>query len=141
MTIATATPTANAVVKALGTGLIDPGWLPASSPGFTWTEVTGTTQTMVAANGYIANNVGLVTFTLPATATVGDVFRISGKGAGGWLIAQNASGQIHFGNTDTTSGVTGSIASTHRRDAIELVCCVANNEYNAVSSVGVLTVA
>lgn len=138
MTFASATPTADYVVKALGTGKIAAGWLPAI--GMSWSEVTGTTQSMAVLTGYIANNAGLVTLTLPATAVVGDVVRVSGKGAGGWLIAQNASGQIHFGSSSTTAGVGGSLASTHRRDAVELLCVVANNEWLVLSSVGVLTV-
>ncbi len=108
--------------------------------GLTWSEVTGATQAMDADAGYIANRATLVTFTLPTTATVGQIVRVSGKGAGGWLIAQNALGIIHFGNVDTTTGVGGSVASTHRRDEIELVCCVENLEWNAISVVGNLTV-
>jgi hypothetical protein len=61
-------------------------------------------------------------------------------GAGGWTITQNANGVIHFGNKSSTVGVGGSLASVHIRDAVELICCVANNEWNVISSVGNLTV-
>lgn len=112
-------------------------WATASGGGgITWTEVTGTTQSMAVDNAYIANNASQVVFTLPSTAAVGKVVRVSGKGAGGWKIAQNASGIIHFGNIDTTTGVGGYIQSTHKRDSVELVCVVANNEWNVVSSMG-----
>ena len=113
-------------------------WATASGGGggITWTEVTGTTQTMAVDNAYIANNASQVVFTLPSTAAVGKVVRVSGKGAGGWKIAQNASGIIHFGNVDTTIGTGGYIQSTHKRDSVELVCVVANNEWNVISSVG-----
>lgn len=107
--------------------------------GITWNEVTGTSQSMAVDNGYIANNASLVTLTLPATAAVGKVVRVSGKGAGGWKIAQNASGIIHFGNSDTTTGTGGYLQSTHQRDSVELVCVVANNEWNIISSVGNIT--
>ena len=91
-------------------------------------------------NGYITNNAGLVTVTLPDTAALGSVVRLSGKGAGGWLLAQNAGETIHFGNTDTTTGVTGSLASTNQYDAIELVCITANTDWVVISSVGNITV-
>ena len=54
---------------------------------------------MSVNNGYIANNAGLVTLTLPDTAALGDEVLVQGKGAGGWLIAQNASETIYFGET------------------------------------------
>src|SRR5258708_7028612 len=69
----------------------------ATAAGFTWTTVSGTTQTIAAENAYISNNAGTVTFTLPATGTVGDIFRVVGLGAGGWTIVENASQLIHFG--------------------------------------------
>jgi hypothetical protein len=94
--------------------------------GIGWTEVTGTTQAMTADNGYIANNAGLITLTLPATAAVGTAINVLGKGAGGWLIAQNASQQIRIGNAISTAGVGGSVASSHFGDSIELICVTAN---------------
>lgn len=128
-----------------GTGIsVTPGantiTIAATASGFTWTEVTGTSQAMAVNNGYILNNVGLVTATLPATAAVGDVVRIAGKGAGGWLLAQNASQTIFFGSSTTTPGVGGSLASTNRRDCIELICVTANNDWDVLSVQGNLTV-
>ena len=109
--------------------------------GITWTEVTGTSQTASVNAGYIANNASLVTITLPTTAAVGDIVRVSGKGAGLWRVSQNASEIIHFGNLDSTTGTGGYIAATHRRDAVELVCVVADTEWNVLSSTGNITVA
>ena len=113
--------------------------VPASG-GLTWNEETGTSSTMSVANGYIANNAALVTFTLPTTASVGDIIRVTGKGAGGWKIAQNASEIIHFGVVDSTTGTGGSLASTETYDSVELVCIVANNEWVVISSVGNITI-
>lgn len=109
------------------------------SGGITWNEVTGTTQTAAINNGYIANNAAQVVITLPTTASVGSVVRVTGKGAGGWRIAQNASEIIHFGIRDTTTGTGGYIESTHRRDSVELVCVVADTEWNVISSIGNIT--
>lgn len=112
----------------------------SSSGGITWTEVTGTSQTAAINNGYIANNAGLVTVTLPSTAAVGSLVAVSGKGAGGWRIAQNASGIIHFGNLDTTTGIGGRLDSTLTRDSVNLICVVANNEWNVTGATGNITV-
>ena len=106
----------------------------SGTTGITWTEITGTSQTAAVNNGYVANNAGLVTVTLPDTAAVGDIVKVVGKGAGGWLIAQNAAETINVGNVTTTSGVGGSIASSNRYDSVELVCITANTVWNVVSS-------
>lgn len=115
-------------------------WAAASGGGITWNEITGTSENMAVNNGYIANNAGLVTLTLPTTAAVGSVVEVVGYGAGGWLIAQNASEIIHFQSSDTTTGVGGSLASTVRYDSVALVCTVANNEWVVKSSMGNITI-
>lgn len=109
--------------------------------GYTWTEVTGTSQSMAINNGYIANNAGLVTCTLPATASVGDTITIQGKGAGLFRIAQNAGQTIHFGSSDTTTGAGGYLEATHRYDSIELLCITANTDWAVLTGTqGVFTV-
>jgi hypothetical protein len=100
-----------------------------SGTGFTL--VTGTTQAMAADAGYVTNNAGVVTLTLPVTAAFGTSQSVVGLGAGGWLIAQNASQSIHVGNQTTTTGVGGSLASTNRYDSIDLLCVVANTTWVA----------
>lgn len=111
--------------------------------GLTWSTVTGTTQAIAVNNGYVANNAGLVTATLPSTASLGDKIQITGiNNATGWKIAQNASQQIFFGNQNTTSGTGGSLASTGTRDFVELTCVVAGSStvYNVTASIGNITV-
>jgi hypothetical protein len=105
-----------------------------------WVEVTGTTQAMAANTGYIANNAGVVTLTLPSTATLGTRLTITGKGSGGWLMAQNAGQTVYYGIATTTPGAGGSLASTQQRDTIDLVCITANTEWNVINSVGNITV-
>lgn len=112
----------------------------ASSGGMTWSEVVGASQVMVVNNGYISGNAGLVGFTLPAVAAVGDIVAIVGKGAGGWSLAQNAGQQIHMIGSSTTVGVLGSLASTVRYDCVELICITANTTWAVRSSMGNLTV-
>ncbi len=100
-----------------------------SGTGFT--EVTGTSQAMVADAGYVSNNAGLVTFTLPVTAAFGTSQTVVGLGAGGWKINQNSGQNIQVGNQTTTVGVGGSLASANRYDSIDLLCVVANTTWVA----------
>lgn len=107
----------------------DATWATPAGGGLTWNEEVTTSATMAVNNGYIANNAGLVTLTLPATAAIGDTVAVQGKGAGGWLIAQNAGDFINFGDVVTTTGVGGSLASTDDHDSITLVCITANDNW------------
>jgi hypothetical protein len=107
---------------------------------FTWNEVTGTSATLVAQTGYVANNAGLVTLTLPVVASIGDQIQIVGKGAGLFKIAQNASQKIHFIDTDTTTGTGGSLTAIEQYASIELVCITANNDWAVLDSAGNFTI-
>lgn len=111
-----------------------------SGTGLSWTEVTLATG-MAVNNGYIANSGAILVFTLPAVAAVGDIIEVSGKGAGGWIILQNAGQTIYYGATPTTTGGAGSLSSTQQRDAVRLLCVTANNDFNVLSSQGNLNAA
>lgn len=126
----TITPAANTITIAA---------TPAFAP-FPWTVVSGTSQALAINNGYEANNAALVTLTLPATAAFGSTIKIMGKGAGGWKVAQNASQIIFLGSSTTTTGTGGSLASTNRRDCIEMVCSTTDTEWTVVDSIGNITV-
>jgi hypothetical protein len=110
------------------------------SPQLSWVDVTGTTQAMAVNVGYTANNSGLVTFTLPATAAYGSVMWVVYKGTGGWAIAQNSGQTIHFGITNTTTGVGGSLASSQVGDVVEILCTTANTDFRVINSIGNITV-
>jgi hypothetical protein len=62
--------------------------------------------------------------------------------AGGtsWEITQAAGQQIFFGNQSTTAGTGGSLTSTAQGDTLELVCRVADDEWQVVSAIGNITV-
>lgn len=116
-------------------------WAAAGGGGISsWVDVTGTSQTIAVNTGYIADNAALVTLTLPTTAAQGTVFKITGNGAGGWLLAQNALQSVKFGNTVTTVGVGGSLASTNAGDGLECLCVVTNTTWRVINSVGSLDV-
>ena len=113
----------------------------ATGSGLSWVVVSGTSASMVVNTGYTSNNAGLCTLTLPSSAAVGDTIVVSGLGAGGWTIAQNASQLIHFGSAVTTTGATGSLSSTNAFDSITITCVVANTTFITRSSIGNITYA
>jgi hypothetical protein len=107
--------------------------------GFTWTEVTGTTQTMAVNSGYVANNAGLVSLTLPTTSALGSKIYRGGKGAGLWTVLLNAGESIHFGTLDTTT-TTGTLVATQKYDSVTIVCTTTDTEWTVISSQGNITV-
>ncbi len=97
--------------------------------------------TMVAGRTYQINNgASLVTLTLPASPTAGDVFYIQGFSSGGWTVAQNASQLVRLpGGVVTTTGTGGSISSSSQYDCISIIFTQAANTFNAFNVVGVVT--
>jgi len=112
-----------------------------SGTGITWNVITASSASMAVNNGYITNNAGVVTLTLPTTAAIGSTIQVTDLGAGGWSIAQNAGQQINFGLLSTTAGTGGSLSSINQFDSVEMVCVVADTTFNVLSSIGNLTVA
>lgn len=113
----------------------------ATSGANLWVDQTTASVTMAVNTGYTSDaGASLVTFTLPATAAIGDWVEINGKNAGGWTIAQAAGQSIHYGNQTTTVGVGGSLASSNQWDCVKLRCVTANTTWTVVSSTGNLTV-
>jgi hypothetical protein len=108
------------------------------SPAGTTTEVTGTSQTAVVNNNYIASSASVVTVTLPAApASVGDFVKVIGKGSGGWsLVAGSGSQVIRLGNT--ASGAGGSASSTQNFDSVEarVITAGASAVWSIINAVG-----
>ncbi len=130
-----ATPTAATLTAGAGISITNGAGsitIASSSGTASWTVVSGTSQSMAVDSGYISNNAGLVTLTLPATAAVGSTIQVQGLGAGGWQIAQNAGQLIHLGSQVTTTGATGFLASTNAFDSITLLCVVTNTTWTAL---------
>jgi hypothetical protein len=120
---------------------ISGGGGPPPPPYITWNDVPGNSQTMVADNGYVADNAGLCTMTLPVTAAFGTILFVVGNGAGGWKIAQHAGQNIRLGSAgSTTVGTGGSLASTNQYDSIQLLCVVADTTWNSISMDGNITI-
>jgi hypothetical protein len=105
-----------------------------------WVDQTTASVTMAVNTGYTSDDgASLVTFTLPATASIGDFVEINGKGSGLYTIVQASGQSIHFGNLPTTT-TTGSVSSTLQYDCIRLRCITANTTWVVVSSVGNFTI-
>jgi hypothetical protein len=127
--------TINSATDQLGVATIPTGIV-------SWTVVTAASQGMIVNSGYIANNAGTITFSLPASSAVGSILRLTGiNNATGWQITQAAGQQVFFGTSSTTLGATGTLTSSATRDSVELVCVVANLTWNIVSSIGNPTIA
>ena len=62
-----------------------------------WVATNATAVQAEIDHGYLLTNSQLVTVTLPLSPNVGDIVRISGAGAGGWMVKEN-SGQSILGN-------------------------------------------
>lgn len=131
------TSSGGTIAVTLGAGTVN---LESTSGGFKWNTIAGTSQSITAENGYINSNVGLTTLTLPLTGSVGYTFKIAGYGAGGWRIAQNAGQNIYLGSSTTSVGVGGSLSSTNAHDSIEVMCVIANTEWQALDFIGNITV-
>ena len=135
--------TTGQVLTSNGAGALPTFQTPSS---VSWVDVTGSTQLVAVGVGYVSDNASQITYTLPATPALGNVFEItggvSGAASGSWLLAQPALQKVNFGNTTTTTGVSGSIASTNQYDSIRCVCVVAGASavWNVISSVGNLIV-
>ena len=98
--------------------------------GFAVSPVAGTSQAMSVQTCYIANNASATTFTLPASAAVGDMILVIGGSANiaGWVIQAGVGQTIYQGAGASTSGGTATSAAHHAEAAL-LVCTAANTSF------------
>ncbi len=90
--------------------IISPLSAAGTTNNFAWTTVTANTQ-MNASTGYYTNSGSMLLMNLPPILTEGDTVTVSGLGAGGWQITQNAGQSIIFGSQTTAVGTTGYLQS------------------------------
>ena len=105
-----------------------PEWT-ADTSGFTWNTVVGTSQALSVGNGYIGDNAGTITMTLPSTANVGEKICFIQKGAGVIRVGQNAGQTIHTVSSDTTTGAGGYLETIDQWSSFCLVCVTANTDW------------
>ena len=115
------------------------GTLATTSQFVNWNDVSGTSQAAAVNNGYVISNAGQTTISVPATAALGSIIAVQGKGAGGWIIQMNTGQTCHLGSSVTTSA--GTLTSTNLWDAIEIICTTANTVFAVRSAVGNITIA
>lgn len=90
---------------------------------------------------YVANNgASLITYTLPATAAIGDTYILVGASSGGWTVHQHAGQSINFGTSTTTTGTGGSLSSTNAFDCLVITCNTTNTGFTAYAPMGNITV-
>ena len=116
-----------------------------------WVHTTDTAVQATPNTGYLADNVDQVTVTLPANPALGDVIHVTGVGAGGWKIAQNAGQTIlthnlaggRFGETWTARKIDeagtplwwGAVASS--ADGMKLVAAARGGHIYTSTDAGV----
>jgi hypothetical protein len=107
--------------------------------GNTWSVISAN-QTLVAGQAYFVDaSGGAITLSLPASAALGDSFRVYKKAGANQVTVQCGGSQdIQIGSSATTAG--GSLATTAIGDSLEIVCSAANVDFNVVSMVGNFTV-
>jgi hypothetical protein len=138
------TPTALGSINIIGTGAVTTTGnigthtvtIAVSGGGLKWQTVAGTSQAMLANNGYITTNVAATNFTLPGLPTVGDVVRIVGYGAVPWTITLSGGEAISF---ETLTSITF-LNATALTDAVELIYTGIAKVWVVGSSVGTLVI-
>ena len=133
----TAIPVANVVNMLGGTGCNTSAsgntiTINSTGGGYEWQVVTTPTKTIETNKAYFSNFALGVTFTLPATANIGDSFKIVSVD-GIITINQLANQQIIFGNTTTTLGIAGALIGTSSGDVIEIGCWDTNNNWIVIN--------
>lgn len=71
--------------------------------------------------------------TLPTAAAVGDIIEVTDIGGNGWKIKQNASQNIRYNTSVTTTGTGGYIRSGDSYATVVLICTVANTTWQTIS--------
>lgn len=126
-----ATPTAATLTAGSGISITNGAasiTIASTTSGMTWSTVSGTTQSAAVNNGYITNNAGAVTVTLPTTFAIGDAVEIKGLGAGGWVLAAGTATTIRIGSSVTSSA--GSLTSANQYDTVKVTGLVANTTWS-----------
>lgn len=107
----------------------------SSAGGFTWTAISSSTQTLVAQNMYVCDNgATLITFALPASASLGDTFGVVGYSSGGWTITTSGTQTILFGQNTASVSISSSLSS----NTVLISCIVAGTTASVFKVMNVL---
>lgn len=103
--------------------------------GVTW-SVSSTNITLSANTGVIASGMTFITFTLPSTFNVGDIFEVANAPSTILTLAQSSGITVYYGSQQTTTGTGGNLQSTASGCTLKLVGFVANTSLIVVSGIG-----
>jgi len=104
------------------------------SNSITWEVVTDATKAMAVGYGYIGNRGTAITYTLPATAAVGDTIKMTNIGDGLPVITANTGQTLLV--VDTATSVAGTLTALDKYCSIEMVCSVANTTWSTLGITG-----
>lgn len=111
----------------------------STAGGLSWVDQTSSAVTLAANTAYVTDNgLTLVTYTLPTTAALGDIFGIVGKSTGLWTLVQQTGQSVVFGSA-TTTVTSGSLTSTNTGDCVFFVCTTADTIFTVYSVIGNIT--
>lgn len=129
--------TTGQVLTSNGAGVL-PTFQDAATP-FTWNEDTTGTVSAAVNNGYVVQNAGGTTITLPAVCAIGDTVKVIGKGAGGWVLKPASGDTIEMLGTTTAGSET--VTPDEDTATIEVVCTTANSAWTVLGGNGNYTFA
>ena len=109
-----------------------------SGGGMSWTGISAN-QTLAVNNGYFCTGGTDLSLALPSTSSVGDKITVALDGSTSWTITQAAGQQIRLGSNETTSGATGSLASTAQGDSVTMLCVTADSRWICACVTGNIT--
>ena len=99
---------------------------------YSFSTISGTTQTADVNTTYIVGNAAQTTITLPDMAGVNSFVTIVGLGAGGWVLVPGAGQTIQVSSVPASAST--SITSANQYDTISIICVVANTTWVTVSA-------
>lgn len=103
-------------------------------------NITGTTANLIPGVIHVINSgVSLCSVTLPTTCPLGTIITLVGFASGGWIILQNSGQSINSTASSTTTGITGTLASSNRYNCVQLECITADTTWVIKSFTGTLT--
>src|ERR1700678_1730849 len=90
-------------------------------PSVTWINVTASPQALAINTGYIVQEAGNTSLTLPTVAPVGSIIEIANNSLNTWTLNQNAGQHVIFLSSVSTIGTGGSVVSLQNGTYLKLL--------------------
>lgn len=111
----------------------------ATGSGAEWNDISAS-QTLDVNNNYMCSGGTNLSLALPLLSAFGDEIIVVLDGSTSFTITQDAGQQIRIGDSTTTLGATGTLATTQQGDAIKIVCKSSNLTWTVLDSMGNLEI-